>query len=793
MATTPTQLFHTGYCDLISVIPPGASLALGSKITPASLGKVPGRKLSSGRWAGFAWRTHTTTLADVQAWETDAANIGLRAGRFPGLDIDSLDEGVASEVEKLALRLLGDAPVRVGKPPKRLLMYRTDEPFTRMRLLLEDGQKTIHLIELLADGQQYLVHGIHPGTMRPYEWSVPELPAATDLTPITREQVATLFDEVAREFEARGFTVHREGDGRSRERTRVADQASLLAPSIEELRAAVALIPNAGEEWASRDSYVRMGYAIRAAAGADSEDGFDIFWEWCECWDGEGNDFETVRADWDRMHPPYSIGWDWIAAQARAHGYNDAASEFPAEGTPPVATPRRRVEYSDRWLADVVIERVGDRLRYGPGLKAWLVWTGQRWDRDEMNRPRTEIRDLLHEIACDLITARPKAVEQARSIESATRLRNVMTLMEADPRVIVAMRALDADPWLLNTPTGVVDLHTGLVRPHDPMWLMTKMTRVSVDREHDCPRWKAFLLESTGGNPELVAYLQRMAGYCLTGLTDEHAVVFVYGPGGNGKSVCLNTLTHILGDYATTAPMSTFMANRSERHPTEVATLHGARLVTASETSEGGRWNEERLKNLSGGDPVTARFLYHDFFTFQPQFKLLLIGNRKPSLDTVDEAMRRRLHLVPFTVKPEHPDPNLIDKLRAEAPAILAWMVDGALAWQAERLSPPAVVQEATNQYFEDQDLLGRWLAEECELADKTVWTLTRDLYERWREWCGERGEQSGSLKRLSQMLADCGFQRLRNSTTGRFGFAGIRLRKSADWGMGVAIGASGQ
>jgi putative DNA primase/helicase len=349
--------------------------------------------------------------------------------------------------------------------------------------------------------------------------------------------------------------------------------------------------------------------------------------------------------------------------------------------------------------------------------------------------------------------------------------------MESDARIAVPTTALDADPWLLNTPSGVVDLRTGLLRPHDPALLLTKMTRVSVDRENDCGRWKTFLQQATGGNLDLVAYLQRLAGYCLTGATDEHAVVFVYGPGGNGKSVCLNTLNHILGDYAATAPMSTFVASRHDRHPTEVAMLHGARLVTASETSEGGRWNEERLKSLSGGDPVTARFLFHDFFTFQPQFKLLLVGNRKPSLDTVDEAMRRRLQLVPFTVKPQEPDPYLTEKLRAEAPSILAWMVDGALAWQAQRLSPPELVRTATNEYFEDQDVIGRWLADDGELSAQ-AWTFTQHLYWGWKEWCGDRGEDAGSLKRLSQRLADRGFQRRRDGKTGRWGFVGIRLCK---------------
>lgn len=733
----------------------------------------------NGRWAGYAWRTYQASLADIQKWEADGANIGLRAGRFPGLDIDSLDEEIAMLVQRLAFRTLGPAPVRVGNPPKRLLMYRTDEPFTRMRLALEDGNKTSHLIELLGDGQQYLVWGTHPKTMRPYEWSTADLPAADALTAVTCEQVSLFLEELARELGARGFIVHREGNGRRHERATPSDQASLLAPSIEELQKAVAVVPNAGERWASRESYIKMGYAIRAAAGTQIEDGLDVFWEWCRRWDGEANAFETVQADWEGMHPPFAIGWDWIAALARGGGYNDAANDFTTEERSSSGEQeRKRVWYSHRWLADNVIDDVGHLLRYAPSFKGWFAWTKARWERDEMNRPRTEVREILHKVASDFITQFPKEQDFARSIESAATLSNVMSLMAADPRIIVAMRELDADPWLLNTPGGVVDLRTGHSSPHDSALLMTKMTRISVDRTGDCVRWKAFLHEATRGNGELVDYLQRLAGYCLTGLTDEHAVVFVHGPGGNGKSVFLNTLSYILGDYATTAAMSTFMASKSERHPTEVAALHGARLVTASETSEGGRWNEERLKNLTGGDPVTARFLYHDFFTFQPQFKLVLIGNRKPALDSVDDAMRRRLQLVPFTVTPAHPDPQLPDKLRVEAPGILAWMIDGALAWQVERLSPPSIVRNATDEYFEDQDMFGQWLDECCDASNESS-TAVANLFQSWAEWCGEGRESRefvGSVKRLSQMLADRGYKRGRGKG-GRVEFRGIHLR----------------
>ena len=225
-----------------------------------------------------------------------------------------------------------------------------------------------------------------------------------------------------------------------------------------------------------------------------------------------------------------------------------------------------------------------------------------------------------------------------------------------------------------------------------------------------------FLDTVTGGDADLQAYLQRMAGYCLTGVTTEHALFFLYGTGANGKSVFVNTLTAIMGDYATVAAMDMFMATHGDRHPTDMAGLRGARLVTAIETEQGSRWAESKLKALTGGDKITARFMRQDFFEFTPQFKLLIVGNHKPSIRNVDEAMKRRLHMVPFTVTipPAKRDKRLPDRLLAERDGILAWALQGCLEWQRTGLRPPAAVMAATEDYFEAEDAIGRWIDERC-------------------------------------------------------------------------------
>lgn len=336
----------------------------------------------------------------------------------------------------------------------------------------------------------------------------------------------------------------------------------------------------------------------------------------------------------------------------------------------------------------------------------------------------------------------------------------------------------DADLWRLNTPGGVVDLRTGEIRPHDRADRMTKITTITPVPGRPCPTWQRFLGQVTGGDDALMAYLQRMAGYCLTGATSEHALFFLYGTGANGKSVFVNTLFTLLGDYAANAPMDTFMESRGDRHPTDLAGLRGARLVGATETEQGRRWNESKLKEVTGGDRISARFMRQDFFTYVPQFKLVIAGNHKPAIRNIDEAMRRRLHLIPFTltVPPGQRDHQLPNKLLAEAEGILHWAVAGCLAWQREGLKPPRSVVEATEEYFEAEDALGRWLEERC-VRHPNATALTAELFSDWKQWAEAAGEFVGALRRFSDLLLARGFDKWRNPSGVR-GFVGLELKE---------------
>ena len=255
--------------------------------------------------------------------------------------------------------------------------------------------------------------------------------------------------------------------------------------------------------------------------------------------------------------------------------------------------------------------------------------------------------------------------------------------------------------------------------------------------------------------------------------------MFVHGGGGNGKGVFLNVVSNILNDYAVTAAMDTFTASRNDRHSTELAMLRGARLVTASETEEGRAWAEARIKQMTGGDPITARFMRQDFFTYKPNFKLTIIGNHKPVLRNVDDATRRRFLIVPFRHKPEKPDRELEQKLMAEAPAILQWMIEGCLDWQAKTLVKPQSVLDETNEYFEDQDVFGQWLEECCdvELENKYLMEKSKDLFASWTDFSKAHGEQVSTQRTFNSSLRTRGFDPKQMKALGTKGCYGIRLK----------------
>ncbi|MFO1152771.1 MAG: phage/plasmid primase, P4 family [Rhodospirillales bacterium] len=478
--------------------------------------------------------------------------------------------------------------------------------------------------------------------------------------------------------------------------------------------------------------------------------------------------------------PPGGDVSDWLDAGGNAATLLElckaAAPWRPGNGAhgPASLTP-----YCEEALTLVFSAWHAEDLRYCEVFGRWFMWDAGRWCEDNKRRVFTLARTLCRETSVGILAdsgGENAAAKIATSVASARTVAAVVNLARADARHATAPQDWDADPWALNTPAGIVDLRSGRLLPHDRTALCSKITAVA-PAEAECPRWQRFLDEVTGGDAEQQEFLARVAGYGLSGATREHALFFFYGTGANGKGTFLNTLTAILGDYAKVAGMDTFTESHTDRHPTELAMLRGARIVAAQETEEGRRWAESRIKALTGGDPITARFMRQDFFTYTPQFKLLIAGNHKPGLRNIDEAIRRRFHLLPFTVRipPEQRDPNLFDKLKQEWPAILGWAIEGCLAWQAEGLSPPTAVRRATAEYFDDEDSFGRWL-DECCVRDSMAHETTRELYAAWTAWAERSGLWAGSEPKFRSALKARGFAAKREPGTNLSGFAGIRL-----------------
>ena len=407
--------------------------------------------------------------------------------------------------------------------------------------------------------------------------------------------------------------------------------------------------------------------------------------------------------------------------------------------------------FSDDALALRFTEKYGAVLRYVAAWAQWYKWTGTHWEQESTL--------LAFDLARELLRAAAKAANSGgKGIASSTTVNAVISLARTDRKHAATINQWDRDPWLLNTPDGTVNLKTGNMQPHRQEDFITCMTAVAPSSVMSIPIWKAFLATVTGGDEGLEDFLKRVVGYCLTGATVEHALFFLYGLGSNGKSVFLNTIIRILAAYHRVAPMEMLLASKQDRHPTELAGLMGRRLVTSVETEAGRRWAEAKIKNLTGGDHVPARFMRGDFFEYVPTFKLLIAGNHKPSLNRVDEAMRRRFNLVPFTVTiPEGArDPHLAEKLQVEWPGILHWAIEGCLDWQEHRLAAPAGVKAATNEYLASQDTIRNWIAE-CTAEDVNSEMLASSLFASWKQWCFENNEYAGSMKTFGQRLVDIG------------------------------------
>lgn len=516
---------------------------------------------------------------------------------------------------------------------------------------------------------------------------------------------------------------------------------------------------------------------------------------------------------------------EWLTTRVRAGaGWADAGRELAAAlavatVAPPAALPTgesvaatepaAKFELTDLGNARRLVARHGKDLRYIHTQDRWYVWDGSRWAGDETGEIDRRSKDSAGAIFAEAADAespreREAVARWAIASQSAKALSATVRLARSEPGVPVCVSDLDPDPWAFNCPNGTIDLRTGAIRPHRRGDLLTQMSPVAFDPRARCPLWESFLAKmfttdpdhpGAPGNAGLIGYVRRLFGYALTGDIREHTLPIFWGAGSNGKSTLVETIPLVLGEnYWVSAPDGMLMVRRGgDQHPTELARLHRKRLVTASETEQGQHLNVSLVKRLTGGDTITARFMHKDFFQFAPTHKIVVCTNEKPRIVNSGHGMWRRVALLPFRVKfwkpelgevgPDHlrADKTLPVRLRVELPGILNWLVAGCLEWQRDGLNPPDDIRVATGEYREQQNAIGAFLVEFCELTNRAgAETAIKDLYASYLRWCESNNDRPLGKITFNEAVEKQGVVRKRNAGNADV-WAGLTIRPGRD------------
>lgn len=504
------------------------------------------------------------------------------------------------------------------------------------------------------------------------------------------------------------------------------------------------------------------------------------------------------RPKWDEKHGARTYGDMTIikALQVQREYYSssDSPKNTPSkpkkqkqsvryEESHTEAEPTPTFTLSDMGNSERFMKQHGHGVRYCTTWNSWYLWNGKYWEMDEKNNvhrlAKLTVRKMYIEAAKkDDDKERRALVKYALKSEGNREIKNLLEQATWDADVVITANELDAQSWLLNLKNGTLDLRTNTLRPHQRKDLLTHYVDIPHDPEATAPLWTKFLERVMNGNQSLIGFLQRAVGYSLTSETCEQCLFFLHGQGQNGKTTFIETaLEKLLGKYARRISTEALLL---KRHPSnannEIARLKGARIAITSEISQGRRFNESLVKDLSGEDTISARFLYSEPFDFKPTSKLWVYGNHKPIITGIDEGIWRRIKLIPFTIRiPDvEKDVRLKKKLEEELPGILQWAIQGCQQWQQYGLQTPQEVIEATQDYRKEMDSIELFL-EECCLIQPGVRTTAKALYEAYTSWCQKSGEQVLSQHRLGERLTKRGLEKKR-STGGSYGWIGIGL-----------------
>lgn len=440
------------------------------------------------------------------------------------------------------------------------------------------------------------------------------------------------------------------------------------------------------------------------------------------------------------------------------------------------------LNYSDYYNARRMIEDWGENLRFCRPLKKWLIWDDRRWKKDESG----EVYELAWKTVLHLSRKMPEcpSTEEAEALmnhakrsTSARRVESMLTTVSTEPEIRILPSDMDRDLFFFNCANGILDLRSGRLIPHDRQKMMTRVSPIAYMEDACCPTWKRFLRDIFDGNRELIRFVQKFLGCCLSGDMSCQCMFILHGNGANGKSTFINIISTILGDYAVATPTETFMQKKGDQATNDIASLKGARFVSATETDERNRLAESVIKRLTGNDVISARFLYGEYFSFTPTFKIVMATNHKPRVQGNDHAIWRRLRLIPFSkcFPEEKQDKKLPEKLKAESSGILRWMVEGCLKWQKEGLGSAMAINKATDEYRHEMSDIQMFLSDRCR-KDEMNMVQSSILYGHYTDWCEKNKERPRSNRNFSIMLSESGMDKVRQSKGVQW--LGISLKK---------------
>jgi putative DNA primase/helicase len=446
------------------------------------------------------------------------------------------------------------------------------------------------------------------------------------------------------------------------------------------------------------------------------------------------------------------------------------------------ATCASDIDCTDMGNAVRMARMHGNDIRFCYSFNKWLVWNGKTWEIDAKGEVVGKAKQTVRKIKKDAKGCDQKLYQHAMASQSATKIKYMISLAKTEPGIPVSSDDLDRDEWLISCQNGTLNLKTGELMPHDRKHLITRMAPVNYDPDAECPRFMAFMDEIMAGDKEVIRFLQRAAGYSLTGDISEQCFFILCGSGANGKSTFLEVIRKMLGEYAGQTDINTFVIKRHQGIPNDLAALKGKRFVTTTEVDESKKLSEAVIKQATGGEPLSSRFLYGEYFQYEPTFKIFLGTNYMPEITGTDDGIWRRIHKIPFsvTIPEEKMDRHIKDRLFEELDGIFAWAVRGCLECVKNGLNPPTQVRFSTEDYRKEQDNIQNFIDDCCATGDAFE-ISKKDLYQEYAVWAKNSGEMPLKIRSFSERLKNKGFDDFKKSAMYWKGIA-LRVKDDLDY-----------